>query len=319
MPDATIICVSANPAMDRRLRMRSLTIGEINRADSARGSAGGKAAHVAMAARALGARVAWIGFLGGAIGQECARQLQGLDIEVISIPVAASTRVNLEIIDAEGTVTEILEPGGATTAEERNDFVQKCEQRVRNASSGAVLVISGSPPSGGGADFYTSLIDTARTAGARVFVDSSGDGLRASAKASPEFLKINRAEAEGLLGRPLKDGHEAVHGAMEIIENGAGSAAITLGADGLVWVESKHGPVWSARPPRLKAISAVGSGDSTLGGFACAAARGIIGEDALRLAVACGAANCLADAPARIDRATVESLIPQIEVQEHTI
>ena len=165
--------------------------------------------------------------------------------------------------------------------------------------------------------FYASLIDAARSAGARVFVDSSGEGLRASAKASPEFLKVNRAEAEGLLGRPIKDAHEAVHGAMEIIENGAGSAAITLGADGLVWVESKHGPVWSARPPQLKVISAVGSGDSTLGGFACAAARGLIGEDALRLAVACGAANCLADAPARIDRSTVESLIPKIEVQRH--
>lgn len=317
MPDATIICVSANPAMDRRLRMCSLAIGGINRADSALGFAGGKAAHVAMAARALGARVAWIGFLGGGIGQECARELEGLDIEVISIPVAASTRVNLEIIDAEGTVTEILEPGGATTAQERNEFIQRCELRVRNASSGAVLVISGSPPSGGGADFYASLIGAAREAGARVFVDSSGEGLRASAKANPEFLKINRAEAEGLLARPLKDGHEAVHGAMEIIENGADSAAITLGPEGLVWVESKHGPVWSARPPRLKVISAVGSGDSTLGGFACAAARGIIGEEALRLAVACGAANCLADAPARIDRATVESLIPQIEIQRH--
>jgi 1-phosphofructokinase family hexose kinase len=265
----------------------------------------------------LGARAAWIGFLGGAIGQECARQLEGLDIEVLSIPVAASTRVNLEIIDALGIVTEILEPGGATTAQERNEFVQKCEQRVRNASAGAVLVISGSPPSGGGAEFYTSLIDAARAAGARVFVDSSGDGLRASSKASPEFLKINRAEAEGLLGRPIRDAHEAVHGAMEIIENGAGSAAITLGADGLVWVESKHGPVWSARPPRVKVISAVGSGDSTLGGFACAAARGIIGEDALRFAVACGAANCLADAPAKIDLATVESLIPKVEVQRH--
>jgi 1-phosphofructokinase family hexose kinase len=317
MPDATIICVSANPAMDRRVRMRSLLIGEINRAESAQGFAGGKAAHVAMAARALGARAEWIGFLGGAIGQECAQQLEGLGIEVISIPVAASTRVNLEIIDAEGTITEILEPGGATTANERNEFIQKCVQRVRNAASGAVLVISGSPPSAGGGEFYSSLIDVARAAGAKVFVDSSGEGLRASSKASPEFLKVNRAEAEALLGRPIKDGHEAVHGAMEIIENGAGSAAITLGADGLVWVESKHGPVWTAQPPRMKVISAVGSGDSTLGGFACAAARGIIGEDALRLAVACGAANCLADSPARIDRATVESMIPQIEVQRH--
>ena len=76
MPDATIICVSANPAMDRRLLMASLAVGEINRAASAQGLAGGKAAHVAMAARALAAQAVWIGFLGGAIGQECARQME---------------------------------------------------------------------------------------------------------------------------------------------------------------------------------------------------------------------------------------------------
>ncbi len=135
----------------------------------------------------------------------------------------------------------------------------------RNASSeftmhpsGVVLVISGSPPSGGGPEFYTSLIDAARAAGARVFVDSSGDGLRADRNSQSRFREVNSAEAEALLGRTLKDAHEAVHGAMEIIEGGAGSAAITLGADGLVWVESKHGPVWSGRPPRVKVISAVG-------------------------------------------------------------
>jgi hypothetical protein len=34
MPGPTIVCVSANPAMDRRLRMESLAVGEINRATS---------------------------------------------------------------------------------------------------------------------------------------------------------------------------------------------------------------------------------------------------------------------------------------------
>ena len=56
MPGPTIVCVSANPAMDRRLRVESLAVGEVNRAKSAQGLAGGKAAHVAMAARALEAQ-----------------------------------------------------------------------------------------------------------------------------------------------------------------------------------------------------------------------------------------------------------------------
>ena len=76
---------------------------------------------------------------------------------------------------------------------------------------------------------------------------------------------------------------------------GAQSAAITLGAEGLVWVESKDGPAWFAQPPRLKAISTVGCGDTTLAGFAYAAMRGLTGEEALRFATACGAANCLAE------------------------
>jgi fructose-1-phosphate kinase PfkB-like protein len=66
----------------------------------------------------------------------------------------------------------------------------------------------------------------------------------------------------------------------------------------------------------MNVISTVGCGDATLGGFACAAARGIIGEEALRLAAACGAANCVAPAPGRIELAIVQSLIPQIEVQQ---
>ena len=85
MPSPTIVCVSANPAMDRRLFMEFLAVGEINRAKSAQGLAGGKAAHVAMAARALGAQPVWLGFLGGAIGDDCKRQMETLDIRVVAI------------------------------------------------------------------------------------------------------------------------------------------------------------------------------------------------------------------------------------------
>jgi 1-phosphofructokinase family hexose kinase len=318
MPGPTIVCVSANPAMDRRLRMESLAVGEINRATSAQGLAGGKAAHVAMATLALGASPVWAGFLGGAIGQECSRQMEALGIGVVTIPTESGTRVNLEIIDAAGRVTEILEPGAGPTARERDEFLQVCAQRLRGEWKGAVLVISGSLPAGLGPDFYVSVIQGARAAGARVFVDTSGEALRASANARPDFVKVNRAEAETLLGRPLATIVEVAYAAGEIVERGVRSVAITLGREGLIWLEHKGGPVWKARPPRIDVISAVGSGDATLGGFVHAAVEGIAGEEALRLAAACGAANCVASAPGRIDLATARALIPQIEVQRLT-
>ncbi len=316
MVDATIVCVSANPAMDRRLRVASLEVGEVNRAKSARGLAGGKAAHVAMAARAMGAKAIWIGFLGGAIGEECAAQLRLLDIEVVAVHTAASTRVNLEVIDDSGRVTEILEPGASPTSTETAEFFQVCSERIREAGKGALLAISGSLPSGVLPDFYASIIKAARNVGAKAFVDTSGEVLRESVKASPDFVKVNRAEAEALLGRALTSSQEAARAAREIIQRGSSSAAITLGGNGLVWVEHRDGPVWIARPPNAKVISSVGCGDATLAGFAYAAIQGVGGENALRLAAACGAANCAADAPGRINFAIVQSLLPQIEVQE---
>lgn len=316
MPGPMIVCVSANPAMDRRLRVALLAVGEVNRASSAQGFAGGKAAHVAMSARALGAPTAWVGFLGGAIGQECGRQLQALDIQVTAIPSATSTRVNLEIIDESGRVTELLEPGAAPNAEECDEFLRSCLRGIREEWKPATLVISGSLPAGLGADFYIALIEAARAASTKVFVDTSGEALRESAKARPDFVKVNRAEAEALVGRPLATAQEMVQAAREIVDGGAASAAITLGREGLIWLEHKGGPLWQARPPQMKAISAVGSGDATLAGFAHAAAQGVGGEEALRLATACGAANCVAPAPGRIELATVQALVPQIEVQQ---
>jgi 1-phosphofructokinase family hexose kinase len=318
MPGPTIVCVSANPAMDRRLRIDSLAIGEITRAHSAHGLAGGKAAHVAMATRALEAQPVWVGFLGGAIGEECARQMEALEIRVVAIPTQAGTRVNLEIIDAAGHVTEILEPGAQPTAQERENFLQTCTRGLREEWKKATVVISGSLPAGVEPDFYVALIAAARTAGAKIFVDTSGDALHASSNAHPDFVKVSRAEAEILVGRPLATIEEIAHAAHEIIERGVGSTAITLGREGLVWMEHSGGPLWRATPPHLNVISAVGSGDSTLGGFAYAATQEMAGEEALRLAAACGAANCVASAPGRIELATVRALAPQIEIQRLT-
>jgi 1-phosphofructokinase family hexose kinase len=316
MAGPTIVCLSANPAMDRRLRVESLTVGEVNRAKSGHGFAGGKAAHVAMSARALAANAVWIGFLGGAIGEECARQLESLGIQVAAIRTESSTRVNLEIIEDSGEITELLEPGVEPSVEERDKFLQACVRGMREEWKPAVLAISGSLPAGLKPDFYVSLIEAARTADAKVFVDTSGEALRESSKARPDFVKLNRAEAGALVGRPLTTVQEIVHAAGEIVERGTRSAAITLGSDGLIWVESKNGPVWQARPPLMKVISTVGCGDATLAAFAQVAIQGIGGEEALRLAAACGAANCVAPRPGRIEFATVQALMPRIDVQQ---
>ena len=310
-----IVCVSANPAMDRRVYVDALIPGEVNRGRDSLAMPGGKAAHVAMAARSLGIEANWIGFLGGAIGEQVEAELRKLTIDVNPIQTASSTRVNIEIIENSGKITEVLEPGGNISSKEQTELRRLYLHNLSDKWKGALVAISGSLPPGVPASFCGALVDIAKKAGSAVFLDTSGEALKAGLAAKPSFVKPNRKEAEVLLGRALPDLQAVVAAAREIILLGAHSAAITMGAEGLVWVESKDGQAWFAQPPRLKAISTVGCGDTTLAGFAYAAMHGLSGEEALRFATACGAANCLAEFEGRISLSDVQSLVPKVSIK----
>jgi 1-phosphofructokinase family hexose kinase len=315
MDPSKIVCVSANPAVDLRVYVDVLLPGEVNRARSSLAMPGGKAAHVAMAARALRVEANWIGFLGGAIGEQVEAELRKLAIEVSPIRTAAATRVNLEVIEDSGRITEVLEPGGQITGDEQTELLRVVAQNLSEDWKGALVAISGSLPPGLPAIFFAQLIDVAMKAGSRVFLDTSGNALKEGIAAKPNFVKPNRKEVEVLLGRALPDVQAVVVAAREIISLGAGSAAITLGAEGLVWLESKDGPTWFAQPPRLKAISTVGCGDTTLAGFAYAALQSLNGEEAVRFATACGAANCVAEWEGRISPSDVQNLVPKVTIK----
>jgi 1-phosphofructokinase family hexose kinase len=312
---APIVCVSANPAIDRRLRFDLFAAGRINRAKSAEPLAGGKAAHVATAARALGVRTAWLGFLGGPTGEEFVRQFRKFDIELSAIHTERPTRVNLELIENSRRITEVLEPGAKPTSAELKEMVEALRRGLRRQWPGAVVVISGSLPVGVAPSFYRELIRVAKVSGSHVLLDTSGEALRACFASGPALVKPNKQEAEEVLGRRLVGRAATLEAASEMIGRGAKSAAISLGAEGLMWIEAKNGPAWLARPPLLRPVSTVGSGDATVAGFAVAAAKGMSGDAALRLAVACGAANCLAKFPGRISLAEVKSFLPRIGVR----
>ena len=76
------ICVSPNPAIDKRLTVSSLVPGQVHRVRTLQRFPGGKAAHVAMVLRTLGEAPQWIGLCGGTTGAELVSGLSGLGILV---------------------------------------------------------------------------------------------------------------------------------------------------------------------------------------------------------------------------------------------
>src|SRR5712691_7254387 len=141
-------CVSLNPAIDTRLILNGFLPGRVNRVEEVHRTPGGKAAHVAMALKGLGADPMWIGFCGGASGSELLAGLRLLGIETMSVPSSQSTRVNLEIVDTRGEVTEILEPGGTITSSEWSEFQEAWAGAFRVTAQKRVMMISGSLPPG---------------------------------------------------------------------------------------------------------------------------------------------------------------------------
>ena len=310
-----LVCISANPAIDRRLRLENIAVGEINRALSAQPLPGGKATHVAMVAKALGVDVMWVGFLGGAAGEQCESGLIECGVPLTVIRTHSETRVNLEIISADGRVTEILEPGGAVTEGEVERLLTTCRDLFAESEPGTQVAMSGSLPPGAPSDLYAELIRLAHVYGCRTLLDTSGEALRHALNAGPDFVKPNRNEASAFAGYSIAGATTALEATQRFFDAGAKSVAISLGADGMAWQRAGSSDAFISEPSRLANCSPVGCGDAALAGFAVAHERGLNDEETLRLATACGSANCMADAPGRVDPGEVQRLAHEIVVR----
>jgi len=311
-------CVSANPAIDKRVRVSTLIPGRVNRISELRAAPGGKAAHVAMVLRTLGVDPLWIGFAGGLTGTQLLDGLLALGIRVQPVTTNVDTRVNLEIIDDHGGVTELLEPGLPIGDKEWNSCLETCNKAFSEPAISGIVIASGSLPTGADPAFYAKLTTLVHQRGHKIFLDTSGEPLRLALAAAPDFIKPNREETEWLIGETIHDTQSWKNAANRLVQLGARSAIVSLGEDGFVWQAGVGQDTYHARSSSVAITSSVGCGDATVAAFAYAMSAGLSVEKTLRLAAACGAANCLADSPGRLREADVKSLEPLVTIEKLT-
>lgn len=309
------LCVSLNPAIDKRLRLERLQLGRVNRAKEVSPAPGGKAAHVAMVLRTLGADPLWLGFSGGPAGTALIEGLNLMSIRTEAVTTSSTTRMNLEILEDDGTVTEILEPGQPITSEELQQLQIAYETALRGAAGKKTAILSGSLPPGVPEDYYATLIRLGHQYNCCILLDTSGEPLRLALNAHPDFVKPNQQEAEWLSGCVI-DGPPSAESALKnILSAGAKAGAISLGADGLIWRSANEEKAIFAKVPQLAVRSSVGGGDASLAGFAFAGHQGLEPAETLRLAAACGAANCLAEGPGLARAGDIAKLKEEIHVE----
>ena len=307
---SSIYTVTLNPALDKTVRIPNFAVEQVNRVTWLRQDAGGKGINVSKVIAKLGGESIAIAVLAGQTGQWIANALGKNNIKVQTITVPGETRTNLKVVDAEGgTNTDINEPGPEVTD---SVLKQALIDVISKTSAGDIVVLSGSLPRGASTNTYGRWTHALRDAGLKVYLDADGAALSAGLEQKPYFTKPNDHELSAMLGRELVDVDAIATAASEIVAGGIDTVCVSMGGNGAVYATTNE--VWYAGPVKVKVGSTVGAGDSVVAAFAFADAQGLSTEDALRLAMATGAANVMESGTQAAERSVVDSLIKKVQL-----
>jgi 1-phosphofructokinase/tagatose 6-phosphate kinase len=216
------------------------------------------------------------------------------------VRIREESRTSTAVLDPTSNVYTEINEWGPQVGEDELDILR--EKLAYLSQGGVFLVFAGSLPRGVQPDLYAELIREANRRHLLTVLDSEGEPLRFGIEAEPYLVTPNIREAEGLVGHEFVDEEDRVGALDEIAELGARNVLITLetGCYALLREDRTEIRLRATAPP-LDPVSTVGAGDTLLAGFIAARAAGRSFEDAVRQAVAAGAASVLEAGPGRFD------------------
>lgn len=308
-----IATVTLNPSLDEWLRLPSLHLGHLNRATGFARYPGGKGLNVSRVIHELGGKTLALALAGGEDGAILETLVRRLGIPHEFVSVAGSTRNNYKILTARpAALTEINAAGPAVSS---TALLMLQRRLLGLAPRARCAVLSGSLPPGVPASTYARWIGALRRRGIPSVLDASGEALRLGRAERPWLMKPNQQEAEELLGLRLGRVEAIVDALPRLLRGGPDVVILSRGADGALLATAAPFGVWVARPPTVPVDSAVGAGDSLVGGFLAGWARGRALVEAFRLGVASGTAAAMTPGTKLCRRADVRRILPRVVIR----
>lgn len=253
---------TGNLLAERTLSFAAWAPGRTQRARTESFQVGGKGINVSRMLQRLGERSTALCFAGGATGAECAERLraEGMDFQAFATP--SPTRAGT-VVRADGQAeTTFLGPD----APPGPAAVRACAEYL-DAQPGGILAVCGSVPGWEepGFDPFRTALD--RWLGRGLLIaDTYGPPLAWLATRPLALVKINRTEFDGLFPEPERAGTVADRlGRL----SGAGrpQAWVVTDGPGPVRLRDESGQASEFTPPRIREVSATGSGDVLLAGI----------------------------------------------------
>ncbi|MEZ1599048.1 ribokinase [Pseudomonas aeruginosa] len=266
---------------------------------------GGKGANQAVAAARLGAEVAMIGCLGDdAYGDQLYRALQaeGIDCQGVERVAGESSGVALIVVDDSSQNAIVIVAGGNGHL---SPAVLACHEHLLEQAQVVVCQLE-SP-----LETVGHVLRRAHALGKTVILNPAPATRDVPAEWLPlvDYLVPNETESELLCRLPVDSLESAGRAAERLREMGAGRVIVTLGAQGALLVGEgrvEHFPV-----ARVKALDTTAAGDTFVGGFAAALARGLDEAAAIRFGQAAAAIS--------VTRLGAQTSIPSREEVERAL
>ena len=277
---------------------------------------GGGGINVARAIRQLQGQATALVAIGGATGAHLLQLLALEGVPTVAFQGPGETRQSFSVTEAaSGEQYRFVMPGPSWSTSDVTRGLTSIDQA---AGDGTLVVLSGSQPPGVAKEFPRVLAEHVTGRGARLIVDTSGPALHNLVQAPHDaihVLRMDGPEAEELAGRPLPERVDTARFARELVEKGvAQNVIVARGADGSVLSNAQGS--WHSAGAKVEVVSKVGAGDSFVGGFTLAKARGLAPGDCLRYGVAAASAACTTEGTRLCDLDVTESLLKDCSLSE---
>jgi 6-phosphofructokinase 2 len=285
-----ILTLTPNPSIDTSTSVERIVPVDKLRCAPARRHAGGGGINVARVIHRLGSEVTAVYPRGGDTGELLSQLVAREGIASETSQTRADTREDFSVYEASTAKQfRFVLPGPAVGEAEWRACLNVFRHRSRPPD---FVVASGSLPPGAPPDFYARACRIAKSWNAKFMLDTTGPALRAALTEGVHLIKPNLHELSDLLGKPLAGEADWVGACVSLVNSRQVEiVALSLGHRGALLVERDR--VLRAQPLPIKPMSAVGAGDSFLGGLVWSLAAGRDLESAFRVAVAAGASALL--------------------------
>lgn len=310
MPD--IVTFTMNPALDVSTDIDRVEPTHKMRCGAPRQHAGGGGINVARVVHRLGSSCIAFYPCGGATGQTLQSLLTDEGVPQHIQPIEGETRESFSVHEAQtGLEYRFVLPGPTL---QEPDWQAGLDWLEGLTPPPRYVVASGSLAPGVPADFYARLATQAQHMSARFVIDSTGEPLKRALKAGVFLYKPSLRELQDLTGSPLASTADQVAAAQALINaNEVEVLALSQGDRGALLVTRDH--AWQAAPLAVPVMSAIGAGDSFVGGMVWALNTSHDLPTAFAYGVAAASAALLHPGTHLCQRADVMSLKDRVQIQ----